>query len=205
MTSCLPKYLRYLRRRHPTRRSATAGFTLAETLVVIVMFGVLTAIAAPSWLAFVNRQRINSAGDAVLQTVRKAQTRASTENRLWEASFRINDEGYLEGTAYAVAEGDGNPIWEVLSPSSGDFIDISRNYTTIDNGECNAGDYCVQFQDRGVVGEEWENAQGSDSDSDIGRITLISSDRGEDGPKRCVVVATLLGTVRIARDEGCEI
>ncbi|MCJ8279579.1 MAG: prepilin-type N-terminal cleavage/methylation domain-containing protein, partial [Rivularia sp. ALOHA_DT_140] len=38
-----------------------SGFTLIEVLVVIAMVGILSAIAAPSWLGFVARQRLNKA------------------------------------------------------------------------------------------------------------------------------------------------
>ncbi|MGB3650812.1 MAG: type II secretion system protein, partial [Rivularia sp. (in: cyanobacteria)] len=41
--------------------SSSSGFTLLEMLVVIAVVGLLTAIAAPSWVAFVNTRRLNSA------------------------------------------------------------------------------------------------------------------------------------------------
>ncbi|TVR15688.1 MAG: prepilin-type N-terminal cleavage/methylation domain-containing protein, partial [Phormidium sp. GEM2.Bin31] len=50
--------LQQLRRRSPTHASSRQGFTTIEVLVVIVMIGILTAIAAPSWLSFVNNRRV---------------------------------------------------------------------------------------------------------------------------------------------------
>lgn len=35
-----------------------AGYSLIELLAVVVIIGVLAVIAAPGWIAFVNRQRL---------------------------------------------------------------------------------------------------------------------------------------------------
>ncbi|BAU41919.1 Tfp pilus assembly protein FimT/FimU [Leptolyngbya sp. O-77] len=54
----------------------TAGFTLTEVLVVVIMIAVLAAIAAPSWVALLNRQRLSNATNDVLQALRQAQDEA---------------------------------------------------------------------------------------------------------------------------------
>ncbi|NEP29368.1 prepilin-type N-terminal cleavage/methylation domain-containing protein, partial [Moorena sp. SIO3I6] len=53
-----------------------AGFTLLELIVVILLVGILSAIAAPSWLAFVNRQRVNKVNERVLSAIQEAQREA---------------------------------------------------------------------------------------------------------------------------------
>lgn len=175
-----------------------AGFTVIELLVVIVIAGVLAAIAAPGWLAFVNRQRINATTDAALQIMRTAQSRSVTENRTWEASFRESD-GQLQGAVHPVGSG---AVWETLVPEAGDRVFIKAELTDIANSECEAGDYCVQFQDRGVIADNWFDNQAGNDDR-IGRMTFVAKDN-PDGTKRCIVVATILGTLRVDRDEGCE-
>ncbi|NJL65366.1 MAG: type II secretion system protein [Methylacidiphilales bacterium] len=45
-------------------------------LVVVIIIGILSAIAAPTWLAFTNRQRINKVNDVVLSTLQEAQREA---------------------------------------------------------------------------------------------------------------------------------
>jgi prepilin-type N-terminal cleavage/methylation domain-containing protein len=57
-------------------RKGDGGFTLLEVLVIALIVGILSAIAAPSWLAFINRQRVRTVNDRVLQSLRRAQSEA---------------------------------------------------------------------------------------------------------------------------------
>lgn len=52
------------------------GFTLIETLLVILVLAVLTAIAAPSWSTFVKQQQLRVATSEIFQSIRTAQSEA---------------------------------------------------------------------------------------------------------------------------------
>lgn len=69
----------------------TAGFSLVEVLVVFVMVGVLAAIAAPSWLTFINTQRVNKANDLVWSALQQAQQEAKKQKLGYSISFRNNN------------------------------------------------------------------------------------------------------------------
>ncbi|MEG4104821.1 prepilin-type N-terminal cleavage/methylation domain-containing protein [Microcoleus sp. S13_C5] len=57
-------------------RKGDGGFTLLEVLVIALIVGILSSIAAPSWLAFINRQRVRTVNDRVFQSLRLAQSEA---------------------------------------------------------------------------------------------------------------------------------
>jgi len=62
-------------------RKGDGGFTLLEVLVIVLVVGILSSIAAPSWLAFINRQRTRTVNDRVFQSLRLAQSEAKRTKR----------------------------------------------------------------------------------------------------------------------------
>src|SRR4028119_206477 len=64
----------------PSRKS-DGGFTIIELIVIVLVLGILSAIAAPSWLAFINRQRVRTVNDRVSQSLRLAQSEAKRTKR----------------------------------------------------------------------------------------------------------------------------
>ncbi|MEG3907794.1 GspH/FimT family pseudopilin [Microcoleus sp. w2-18bC1] len=62
-------------------RKGDQGFTLLEVLVIALIVGILSSIAAPSWVAFINRQRVRTVNDRVFQSLRFAQSEAKRTKR----------------------------------------------------------------------------------------------------------------------------
>jgi len=70
----------------PSRKS-DKGFTIIELLIIVLMLGIFASIAGPSWLAFINRQRVRTVNDRVLQSLRTAQSEAKRSKRDVRVTF----------------------------------------------------------------------------------------------------------------------
>jgi len=71
-------------------RKGDGGFTILELVVIVLVLGILSSIAAPSWLAFINRQRVRTVNDRVLQTLRTAQSEAKRSKRDVTVTFKYD-------------------------------------------------------------------------------------------------------------------
>lgn len=183
-------------------KSQTAGFTIIELIVVIVIIGIISAIAAPSWLAFLNRQRLNDAQAETLSALREAQANAKKQKRDWEVC--IQDDSSIQKVRWFVRPVlPANPTcatnpgpWNDMAGTNANKIAINANNSSINNGF-----YNVQFQYNGWVSGQQPN---NDNSQDVNRITFTIRGQNNSGSKRCVYVATLLGAVRTGSDNECN-
>jgi type II secretory pathway pseudopilin PulG len=183
-------------------QQSIAGYTLIELIVIMVIVGIFAAIAAPSWLGFLNRQRLSTAQGEAVTAIREAQAKAKQQRRTWAVCFQ--DTGTVVrwavsprlNTAWNCSLAGG---WQNLTRSDANKIAIdtanSFSPTTLATP---AGFYTVEFDEKG-----WAARSQTDSSKDLGKITFrLRNQTG--GSKRCVYVATLLGSVRTANDTDCD-
>lgn len=173
----------------------SAGFTLIEVLVVVVIAAVLAAIAAPSWQGFLNRQRVSAVKSDVLQTLKNAQQDA-IQRRL-SVPIVINNAATLptitvNGNAQVLGAGNNNPSNVRI-----------RSYSVGTTGTQDATFDTVVFDHRGMptVGRSTAPTVATTTDA---LPFVISINAQNANAKQCVIVASLLGSLKTARNAECD-
>jgi prepilin-type N-terminal cleavage/methylation domain-containing protein len=199
-----------------------AGFTMAEMIVVLFMIGILSVIAAPGWSAFINRQRLNQANGAVASVIQETRLQAKSTKGTYSISFRVNNTTNIPEyiiypgipTTTPITNPPADSVWIAL----GDTMTLrSRevflytnlnplteyNTTTADRQivQTNRGEGTITFDSQGVLAN---NIDGTVSDTPLAIMVAAPVDNKASSLDRCVIIQTLIGGIRIAKDERCR-
>lgn len=186
-------------------RSATpaAGFTAIELLTIVLVLGIVSAIAAPSWLMFINNYRVKSSVDRAYSAMETARSNAKRDKIAWQATFK--EVG--KTVQVAVHKSDITPAqlpageWKSLEPE----IQIKEDETTF-----LIVDETNQERQKGTIRRVMFNYQGcpvsrSNHECTLTSIrakgTLTLSHPDLKNGDRCVIISTLLGHKRIAQKQ----
>ena len=156
------------------------GFTLLETLVVIIGVGIVAAIAAPAWLSFIEGNRLTVVRDELSLGIRDTQEKARYQKTDWQFSLRERN-GSLEWASHPRSISPAAARWETLESRT---MQIDGETTFATSGSV----YYVRFDMNGNVTYR------------IGRVTLSS--RRIPRLKRCVIVSTMIGATRKAKEQA---
>jgi prepilin-type N-terminal cleavage/methylation domain-containing protein len=171
-----------LSRRSPSQREG--GYTLLELLVVVMLVGVLAAIAGPGWLTFVNRQRINGVRGEVYQTLQLAQSEAKKNKLSRTVAFSSRS---TDGLPQVSINGGPPQLLGQGQIKKGQITNFK--VTTPTTPPTNS----ITFDYQGNVDEQ------NGKSAKTPYIVTVSGPGG----KRCVIVQTLLGGMRTANEKDC--
>jgi prepilin-type N-terminal cleavage/methylation domain-containing protein len=155
------------------------GFTLTEVLAVVVIIGILAVLAVPSGINIWARIQLEDAQNKVERALRIARTnaRASLQGRAWVVGVD-NSEPNVPTLVIQDEEG----LCDEPTPCQRLRL---NNFVTVAN----------TFNDRRAVFESDGRAR------QLGRFVVSST--YSQGENRCVVVSTLIGTIRKDNDPAC--
>ncbi|MFS0513232.1 Tfp pilus assembly protein FimT/FimU [Nostoc sp. UIC 10607] len=209
----------YLVNRHYSCNRHDAGFSLIELTVVLLMVAILAAIAAPGWLAFVNRQQLNKANDAVFAALQEAQREAKNKKLSYSVSFQKNTT--TQNVEVAIYRTDvGISIWKPLGADVGvnaDKLLLGGNLSSsIGNTTTNSpvsyplnASAKITFDYMGTLPNANFGTVIAPSTEPPGlkivvAVPISANSTLASSVKRCVIVKTLLGSTIIAKDSQCD-
>ncbi|MGF1493577.1 MAG: Tfp pilus assembly protein FimT/FimU [Microcoleaceae cyanobacterium] len=185
--------LRALAHQHKSFTRDKAGFTLVEIAIVVLIVGILSAIAAPSWDAFISRQRMRTVNGQVIQAIRSAQAEAKRTKSSYTVQFRydpINDIDPPEYSIYPEPTADTDKVWEPLN-ANGEIGEGIVDFYSQANG---ADTDSITFDYLGAVDSPTVSISDTPVNTDGFTVTVSREGRS----RRCTKVLTLLGATEIS-------
>ncbi|GAX36381.1 pilus assembly FimT family protein [Nodularia sp. NIES-3585] len=181
-----------------------SGFSVIELIVAALIIGILGAIAAPGWLGFVNRQRVNKANDVVLAALQEAQREAKRTKRDYSVSLKIQDDI----PQIAIYQGTPSSNWRNLGEDVGinpEEILVLTNITGENIAGATiadlSGEKTIKFDYMGTLPNA-DLGTPPDGSTEAPGLKIVVAVRNSN-IKRCVIVKTLLGSMLTEKDDQC--
>ena len=190
------KYLNSIRiSKH--KNDHNAGFSLIELLVVILMVGVLAAIAAPSWQTFTTRQRIKSVNTQILQAIKTTQAEAKRNKSDYVLGFDPDKYDPPKYSIYKKDTPDAEKQWQSLSLDGA----IKENMLEIYSQANGTVQNKITFDNLGTVKDPTLNQTTTPVATDGFSVVVYPKDSPKS--RNCIIVQTILGATRTA--EGTDL
>ncbi|MEG4073656.1 GspH/FimT family pseudopilin [Microcoleus sp. Pol14C2] len=167
-------------------RKGDQGFTLLEVLVIALIIGIFSSIAAPSWVAFINRQRVRTVNDRVFQSLRLAQSEAKRTKREVTVTFSAPSVDPPTITFNPpLATGGSTQTLNSGGEIKPGTIKLVSNATSI------TFDYLGNVKDQLPL------------DTSNSRRFVATASTVNGAAKQCAIVETIIGGMRTAEGNNC--
>ena len=172
-------------------RKGDGGFTLLEVLIIVLILGIFASIAAPSWLAFINRQRVRTVNDRVFQSLRLAQSEAKRTKSAVTITFSALPVDPPTVTFVPpLPTGGSTQVLNAGGEIKPGTITLLTNVTTAGGADLPLNSIIFDYQ--GNVKQF----------PPIGRF-VVSVSASPNGAKQCAIVETIIGGMRTAEGSEC--
>jgi prepilin-type N-terminal cleavage/methylation domain-containing protein len=212
MKNILLKHLLFTRRSSPN--TSQSGFSLIELMVITVIIGVLSTIAAAGWEGFTSRQRIRTVNDQVFQALRSAQSDAKLKKETRELLFLVDENNlpkqvkiYQREAPDLSAIGGNQAVQTIDLTNNGSLKQgqLKVNFTSNGTAMTPLGPAALDTEGKEIVkgfkGIRFDYLGALPSDTTLPIEITTSTVEGKG--KRCIIVETLLGGMRSAQGDEC--
>ena len=173
-------------------RKSDGGFTILELLVIVLLLGTLTAIAASGWLGFIDRQRVRTVNDRVFQSLRLAQSEAKRTKSSVTVTFNPTDPPTVTFTP-PLATGGSTQTLDGGGEIKPGTIELRHNAPAPANS--------IVFDYQGNVNDLPPNPP-----SPNGRFVVTvapANSPSNSSARQCAIVETIIGGMRTAEGNDC--
>lgn len=187
-------------------RKGDGGFTLLELIVIVLMLGILSAIAAPSWQAFITRQRVRTVNDRVFQSLRLAQSEAKRTKRDVTITFNTNasnppvDPPTVTFTP-PLATGGSTQTLNAGGEIKPGTIALSTNSSTAGDADLPLNSIIFDYQ--GNV-KKLPRTNPAITNARFVVTVAPANSKPDSAARQCAIVETIIGGMRTAEGTGCN-
>ncbi|WP_414754902.1 type IV pilin protein [Anabaena sp. CCY 9910] len=189
-------------------RKLDAGFSLVEMIAVVLMIGILAAIALPSWSAYVNRQRVTKANEVVLSAIQDAQRQAKQKKLSYSVSFKTDNNIPQLAVYSGITPTNWRNLGEDLDIKTG-TMRLGTNLSNVNTASTSvtyaanfntSAPQTITFDYMGTLANANLGTLPTGSDEAPGIKVVVANNN----IKRCVILKTLLGATLTDKDDKCN-